>query len=81
MRIDAQALRQDADRVSEESLVRRSARLRALSQEERHVVESAARAVGRGVAACLLETAAAEPDLEAVLATLYPLVRTRVARG
>jgi hypothetical protein len=81
MRIDAQALRQHADRVSEERLLRRGARLSGLSQAEWVVIESAARAVGQGVAGCLLEEAAADANFEAVLATLYPLVRTRVARG
>ena len=81
MTIDAQGLRQHADRVTEESLVRRSGKLRALSPAERLVVERTARAVGRGVAACLLEGAAADAHLEAVLATLYPLVRTTAARG
>jgi hypothetical protein len=81
MTIDAQGLRQHADRVTEESLVRRSGKLRALSPVERLVVERTARAVGRGVAGCLLEGAAADAKLEAVLATLYPLVRTTIARG
>ena len=81
MTIDAQALRLHADRVSEEKLLRRGARLRRLSQAERVAIESTARAVGQGVAGCLLEEAAADSNLEAVLATLYPLVRTRVARG
>jgi hypothetical protein len=72
MRIDARALRQHADLVSDETLVRRSARLRALSPVERLVVESTARAVGRGVASCLLEGAATDDNLADVLAMLYP---------
>jgi hypothetical protein len=72
MRIDAQALRQHADRVSEERLLRRGARLRGLSMAERVAVESTARAVGRGVASCLLEGAATDESLAAVLARLYP---------
>jgi len=81
MSIDAQALRQHADRVSEERLLRRGARLSGLSHAEWVAIEGTARAVGQGVAGCLLEEAAADANLEAVLATLYPLVRTRVARG
>ena len=72
MRIDAQALTQHADRVSEEKLLRREARLSGLSRAERVAVESTARAVGRGVASCLLERAAADDNLAAVLARLYP---------
>ena len=74
MRIDAQALRQHADRVSEENFLRRSARLRGLSPAERLVIEGTARAVGRGVADCMLERAATDANLAAVLETLYPSV-------
>jgi len=81
MRIDAQALRQHADRVSEESLFRRSGRLRTLSPTERHVLESTARAIGQGVADCLLERAAADANLAVVLATVYPLVGNGATRG
>jgi hypothetical protein len=75
MRIDAEALREHADRVCEESLLRRSARLRRLTADERRMVESTARAVGRGVAGCMLERAATDATLAAVLETLYPSVR------
>jgi hypothetical protein len=76
MRIDAHALRRHADFVSEESLIRRSARLGRLSPGDRLLVERTARAVGRGVAGCLLEKAATDANLAAVLATLYPSVES-----
>jgi hypothetical protein len=81
MSIDAQALRRHADRVSEESLLRREGRLRGLTTVERAAVELTARAVGQGVARCLLEGAAADANLEAVLAMVYPSFRTTAARG
>ncbi len=81
MSIDARALRQHADHISEESLQRRSARLAALSPAERVAVESTARAVGRGVVGCLLERAATDADLAAVLTTLYPSVGNGATRG
>jgi hypothetical protein len=81
MRIDARALRQHADLLSEESLLRRSGRLKALSPTERFVVENTARAVGRGVAGCLLERAAADANLAAVLETLYPSVGNGATPG
>jgi len=81
MRIDAQALRRDAADVCEERMLRTRPRLRGLSPAELRVVEQTAEAVGQAVACCLLESAAADAGLEAVLAGLYPTVGTVAARG
>jgi hypothetical protein len=81
MRIDAEALRRDAADVCEERMLRTRPRLRGLSPAELRVVEQTAEAVGQAVACCLLESAAADAALEAVLAGLYPTVGTAAARG
>jgi hypothetical protein len=81
MRIDAEALRRDAAEVSSERIRRTRRRLQRLSPAERRVVEQTADAVGQAVAACLLESAAADSSLEAVLAGLYPTVGNAAARG
>jgi hypothetical protein len=81
MKIDAQALRQQADHVSQETLLRRRAMLRALSPAERLAVERAARAVGQGVAGCLLQAAVTDAHLAAVLAALYPSVGKAATQG
>ena len=81
MRIDAEALRRDAAYVCEERMLRTRPRLRGLSPAELRVVEQTAEAVGQGVACCLLQSAATDASLEAVLAGLYPTVGTAAARG
>ena len=81
MRIDAEALRRDAAEVSEERMLRTRPRLRGLSPAELRVIEQTAEAVGQAVACCLLESAATDTSLEAVLAGLYPTVGTAAARG
>jgi hypothetical protein len=81
MRIDAEALRRDAAGVCEERMLRTRPRLRGLSPAELRVVEQTAEAVGQAVACCLLESAATDASLEAVLAGLYPTVGTAAARG
>lgn len=81
MRIDAEALRRDAADVCEERMLRTRPRLRGLSPAELRVVEQTAEAVGQAVARCLLESAATDASLEAVLAGLYPTVGTAAARG
>jgi hypothetical protein len=81
MRIDAEALRRDAADVCEERMLRTRPRLRRLSPAELRVVEQTAEAVGQAVVCCLLESAAADASLEAVLAGLYPTVGTAAARG
>ena len=81
MRIDAEALRDDAAQVSSERILHTRRRLRGLSPTELLVVEQTAEAVGQGVACCLLQSAATDASLEAVLAGLYPTVGTAAARG
>ena len=81
MRIDAEALRRDAAKVSNERILRARRRLRRLSPAELRVVEQTAEAVGQAVACCLLETAATDASLEAVLARLYPTVGLAPAPG
>ena len=81
MRIDAEALRRDAAEVAGERILRTRRRLRRLSPAELRVVEQTAEAVGQAVACCLLESAATDSSLEAVLAGLYPTVGNAAARG
>lgn len=81
MRIDAQALRHHAADVCSERMLRTRRRLRGLSPAELRVVEETAEAVGQAVVCCLLESAASNESLEAVLAGLYPSVGNRVAAG
>ena len=81
MRIDAEALRRDAADVCEERMLRTRPRLRGLSSAELRVVEQTAEAVGQAVACCLLESAATDTSLEAVLAGLYPTAATAAGRG
>jgi len=73
MTIDAQALRVYAAEISRERVTRTRGRLRSLSPRELRTVEEAAEAVGQAVACCLLETAASNASLAAVLADLYPV--------
>jgi hypothetical protein len=80
MTIDAEALRTHAAAVSHERLARRRGRLRKLSPRQLTTVEQTAEAVGLGVAACLLDTAATDASLAAVLADLYP-AGNETARG
>jgi hypothetical protein len=80
MTIDAEALRANAAEISRERLTRTRGRLGALSPRELRTVEEAAEAVGQAVAGCLLETAASDASLAAVLAELYP-VGNGSARG
>ena len=81
MRIDAEALRDHAADVCHERIVRTRRRLQRLSPAELRVVEQTAEAVGQAVACCLLESAASDESLEAVLAGLYPTVGTAAAPG
>ena len=81
MRIDAEALRRDAAEVAGERILRTRRRLQGLSPAELRVVEQTAEAVGQAVACCLLESAATDSSLEAVLAGLYPTVGNAAARG
>jgi hypothetical protein len=81
MRIDADALRDHAADVCNERIVRTRRRLQSLSPAELRVVEQTAEAVGQAVACCLLESAASDASLEAVLAGLYPTVGTAAAPG
>jgi hypothetical protein len=80
MTIDAEALRIHARAVSRERLGRTRGRLRALSPGELRTIEETAEAVGQAVAGCLLDTAASDASLAAVLAELYP-VGNGSARG
>jgi hypothetical protein len=80
MTIDAEALRIHAAEVSRERVGRTRGRLRALSPPELRTVEETAEAVGQAVAGCLLDTAAADEALAAVLSELYP-VGNGTARG
>ena len=80
MTIDAQALRVHAAEISRERLTRTRGRLRTLSPGELSTVEETAEAVGQAVAGCLLDTAASNASLAAVLAELYP-VGNGTARG
>lgn len=80
MTIDAQALRVYAAEISRERLTRTRGRLGALSPRELSTVEETAEAVGQAVAGCLLDTAASDASLAAVLADLYP-VGNGTARG
>ena len=81
MRIDAEALRRDAAYVCEERMLRTRPRLRGLSPAELRVVEQTAEAVGQAVACCLLESAASDSSLQAVLASLYPTVGNAAVPG
>ena len=81
MRIDADALRREAAEVSRERVLRTQRHLRRLSAAELHVVEQMAEAVGQAVACCLLESAAADASLEAVLAGNYPTVEPERCRA
>jgi hypothetical protein len=80
MTIDADALKIHALEVSRDRLARRRGRLRALSPRELRTIEETAEAVGQAVAGCLLDTAASDASLAAVLAELYP-VGNGTARG
>jgi hypothetical protein len=72
MTIDAEALRTYAAEISRERVARKRRRLRALSPRELRTVEETAEAVGQAVAVCLLDSAASDGSLAAVLAELYP---------
>jgi hypothetical protein len=72
MMVNPQALRHHADSVSDASLVRVEGRLRMLDPDERRAVEETARAIGHGIAECLLEHASSDECLAAVLSALYP---------
>jgi hypothetical protein len=80
MTIDAQALRGYAAEISRERLTRTRGRLRTLSPRELRTVEETAEAVGQAVVGCLLDSAASNPSLAAVLSELYP-VGNGTARG
>ena len=80
MMIDSQALQCYAAEISRERLTRTRGRLRSLSPQELRTVEETAEAVGQAVAGCLLDTAASDASLAAVLADLYP-VGNGTARG
>jgi hypothetical protein len=80
MTIDSQALQGYAAEISRERLTRTRGRLRFLSPQELRAVEETAEAVGQAVAGCLLDTAASDASLAAVLAELYP-VGNGTARG
>jgi hypothetical protein len=81
MTIDAQSLRLHAAGVSEERLSRVRGRLQALTPAQRLAVEETAFAVAQATAGCLLERAAADEALAAVLARLYPSAGNGTARG
>jgi hypothetical protein len=81
MRIDAQALRHHAADVCSERMLHTRGRLQTLSPAELRVVEETAEAVGEAVASWLLESAASDESLEAVLAGIYPSVGTAAAPG
>jgi hypothetical protein len=81
MTIDASALRMEASAVCQERLVRARGRLSGLSRTELRAVEETVQAVGLGVVACLLDSAAADERLEAVLARLYPSAGTPSTPG
>jgi hypothetical protein len=81
MRIDSQALRRHAAEVCSEGVLRTRGRLRRLSAAELSAVEETAQSVGQAVACCLLESAASDESLEAVLAGLYPSVGNGAAPG
>jgi hypothetical protein len=80
MMIDAEALRTHAAEISHERLMRTRGRLRALSRGELKTVEDTADSVGQAVVGCLLDSAASNPSLAAVLSQLYP-VGNGTARG
>ena len=80
MTIDTEALRTYAAEISRERVTRTRGRLRTLSARELRTVEETAEAVGQAVAVCLLESAASDASLAAVLAELYP-VGNGTARG
>jgi hypothetical protein len=81
MRIDSQALRRHAAEVCSERMLRTRGRLERLSAAELSAVEETAQSVGQAVARCLLESAASDESLEAVLAGLYPSVGNGAAPG
>jgi hypothetical protein len=72
MRVDNEAVKQHATAVSQARFAAVRPRLRTLSPDEKSAVEEIARAIGQGVAGCLLEKAASDQRLAAVLAALYP---------
>jgi hypothetical protein len=78
--IDADALRRHAREVSRERFECRRRRLRELSQSELRAVLETSEAIGRAVADCLLETAAADSSVATALESLYP-VGNETARG
>ena len=80
MTIDSQAFLSYAAEISRERLTRTRGRLRSLSPQELRTVQETAEAVGQAVAGCLLDTAASDASLAAVLAELYP-VGNGTARG
>lgn len=81
MTIDASALQMEASTVCQERLFRARGRLSDLSQTELRAVEETVQAISLGVVGCLLDSAAADERLEAVLARLYPSVGTPSAPG
>lgn len=81
MRIDAHALRLHAAEVCNERMLQTRGRLQRLNPSQLRVVEQTAEAVGQAVACCLLESAASDASLEAVLAGLYPTVGKAAAPG
>ena len=80
MMIDVEALRVHAAEVSGERLERTRGRLHDLTPGELRAVAETADAIGQGIASCLLETAAADTSVAAVLEKLYP-VGNGTARG
>jgi hypothetical protein len=73
MMIDVEALRVHAAEVSGERLERTRGRLQHLTPGELRAVTETADAIGQGVVSCLLETAASNTSVAAVLENLYPV--------
>jgi hypothetical protein len=67
----SEALDRHARLVRERELRRRAGTLRALTSDEREVVDELLRAVAEGTVGCLLEGAAADARLGAALAAIY----------
>lgn len=61
--------------------MRTEGRLRGLSAAQLEAVEETATAVGLAVAGCLIESAASDESLAAVLAGLYPSVGPAAVPG
>lgn len=72
MRVDNEAVKEHATAVSQARLAAVRPRLQTLSPDERNAVEEIARAIGQGVAGCLLERAASDERFADVLAALFP---------